>query len=169
MKRIGYGQVEANHLSARATSQIYAQLPANKDIQVLEQGQYVKYDYANGEVNFTGDGEWMLVYNEIKLYDDPWRENESDFALINTNYTDKEMTPRVFKTNIGDIYTTNCLVKAGASKVETDMGDIKLGDILKVNAQGFLAKDGDSDMEWKVVKVYTMPDMQEAVKVQRIK
>lgn len=169
MKRIGYGQVEANHLSARATSQIYAQLPANKDIQVLEQGQYVKYDYANNEVNFTGEGEWMLVYNEIKLYDEPWRENESDFALVNTNYTDKEMTPRVFKTNIGDIYTTNCLEKAGQKGVETTMTDLVVGDILKVNAQGFLAKDGTSDMEWQVVKVYTMPDMQEAVKVMRIK
>ena len=30
--RIGYGQVEPNHLSAQRTSQIYAQLPANKDI-----------------------------------------------------------------------------------------------------------------------------------------
>lgn len=169
MKRIGFGQVEANHLSARATSQIYAQLPANKDIQVLEQGQYVKYDYANNEVNFTGEGEWMLVYNEIKIYDDAWRENESDFALINTNYTDKEMTPRVFKTNIGDIYTTNCLEKAGQRGVETTMTNLVSGDILKVNAQGFLAKDGTSDMEWQVVKVYTMPDGQEAVKVMRIK
>ena len=69
----GYGQVEPNHLSAQRTGQIYAQLPANPDIQILEQGQFVKYDYAAndngiGEVNFTGAGEWMLVYNEIKLY-----------------------------------------------------------------------------------------------------
>ena len=52
MKRIGFGQVEPNHLSAQRTSQIYAQLPANKDIAQLENGQFVKYDYANGEVNF---------------------------------------------------------------------------------------------------------------------
>ena len=45
-----YGQaVEPNHLSARRTGQIYAQLPANKDIKVLENGQFVKYDYLNGE------------------------------------------------------------------------------------------------------------------------
>ena len=31
----GYGQVEPNHLSAQRTGQIYAQLPANKDIDVL--------------------------------------------------------------------------------------------------------------------------------------
>ena len=69
----GYGQLEPNHLSAQRTGQIYAQLPAKKDIKLLEQGQFVKYDYAaanGGEVNFTGAGEWMLVYNEVKLYRD---------------------------------------------------------------------------------------------------
>ena len=71
----GYGQVEPNHLSAQRTAQIYAQLPAKSDIDILENGQFVKYDYAAngngiGEVNFTGEGEWMLVYNEIKLYRD---------------------------------------------------------------------------------------------------
>lgn len=168
MKRIGYGQVEPNHLSAQRTSQIYAQLPAAADIAVLENGQFVKYDYLNKEVNFTGAGEWMLVFNEVKLYDG-YRETYKDFALVNTNYTEKVMTPRVFKTNIGDIYTTNCLVKAGAKGVETDMGDIEEGAELKINAEGFLATDGTSDMVFQVVKVYTMPDGQEAVKVMRIK
>jgi hypothetical protein len=41
----GFGQVEPNHLSAQRTSQVYAQLPAAPDIQILEQGQFVKYDY----------------------------------------------------------------------------------------------------------------------------
>ena len=58
----GFGQVEPNHLSAQRTGQIYAQLPAAPAINVLEQGQFVKYDYAAngngiGEVNFTGKGE----------------------------------------------------------------------------------------------------------------
>ena len=26
--------------------------------------------YENNVVNFTGDGEWMLVYNEVKLYEE---------------------------------------------------------------------------------------------------
>ena len=46
---MGYGQVEPNHLSAQRNGQIYAQLPANGEIEVLEQGQFVKYDYLNGE------------------------------------------------------------------------------------------------------------------------
>jgi hypothetical protein len=42
--RVGFGQVEPNHLSAQRTAQIYAQLPAASDIKVLENGQFVKYD-----------------------------------------------------------------------------------------------------------------------------
>lgn len=88
---VGYGQVEPNHLSAQRTAQIYAQLPADKNIEVLEQGQFVKYDYAKGLVNFTGEGEWMLVYNEIKLY----REHQLDceFAMIKGNYQARVYSP----------------------------------------------------------------------------
>ena len=260
---MGFGQVEPNHLSAQRTAQIYAQLPAAADIDVLEQGQFVKYDYAAGLVNFTGAGEWMLVYNEIKLY----REHQLDceFAMIKGNYqarvyspldaakpeelygptrllqgvrehydaekgefvTDKAianpetglvedfsvastvhdyyemndinnkqiteeyrkrlfmklrdngkreammpagttMVPRVFKTNVGDHYTTNM--------INEDV--LAVGDILAVGAKGILCKTpaeavegefaGSGDMRWQVVKVYTMPDHQKGVKIIRI-
>lgn len=228
----GYGQVEPNHLSAQRTAQVYAQLPAAADIKVLEQGQFVKYDYAKGVVNFDGAGEWMLVYNEIKLY----REHQMDceFAMIKDNYQariyspmdgvdtnfDKQsryyngkdaegntsvsvngkeyayddvtaapdmyelhynedpfhieskynpakmpagtsMVPRVFKTNVGDIFTTNTI------NAET----LKAGDILAPAAKdGILAPAGEgaTGMLWQVVKVYTMPDHQKGVKVMRI-
>jgi hypothetical protein len=88
---VGYGQVEPNHLSAQRNAQIYAQLPADPAIEVLEQGQFVKYDYAAGLVNFTGKGEWMLVYNEIKLY----REGQIDceFAMLKDNYQARVYSP----------------------------------------------------------------------------
>ena len=187
MKRIGFGQVEPNHLSAQRTSQIYAQLPAASSINVLENGQYVKYDYANGEVNFTGEGEWMMVFNEVKLYDDRWRETYKDFAMRKENYTEGsddithsgvgplkgQMVPRVIKTNIGDIYTTNCLKLANTDgKKEVTMEDLSVADKLIVNAQGYLEKkasvDGTEPMVWQVVKRYTLADGQEAVKVMRI-
>ena len=263
---VGYGQVEPNHLSAQRTGQIYAQLPADKDIKILEQGQFVKYDYAAGLVNFTGAGEWMLVYNEIKLY----REHQLDceFAMIKGNYQarvyspldgnkDAEelygptrllqgrnekwdgekfvaaeqllgpngyvapeeaadfsvassvhdyyemndindpaikeeyrkrlfmklravknpeammpagttMVPRVFKTNVGDHYTTNMI----------NEDTLAVGDVLYVGAKGILCKTaaeavegefaGSGDMKWQVVKVYTMPDHQKGVKILRI-
>lgn len=97
----GYGQVEPNHLSAQRTAQIYAQLPANPEINILEQGQFVKYDYAAndngiGEVNFTGKGEWMLVYNEIKLYrdhPDGTKQWDCEFAMIKDDYQARIYTP----------------------------------------------------------------------------
>ena len=97
----GYGQVEPNHLSAQRTGQIYAQLPANPNINILEQGQFVKYDYAAnqngiGEVNFTGAGEWMLVYNEIKLYRDHLdgtKQWDCEFAMIKDDYAARVYTP----------------------------------------------------------------------------
>ena len=235
----GYGQVEPNHLSAQRTAQIYAQLPAAADINVLEQGQFVKYDYAKGVVNFEGAGEWMLVYNEIKLY----REHQMDceFAMLKDNYqarvyspfghgVDKDgnptangdtafdrqsryyngkdadgntsitlgekeyafddvtaapdmyelhynedpfhiegpyrearmpvgttMVPRVFKTNVGDIFTTNTV----------NATELNVGDILTPGANGIL-EVGEGDMKWQVVKVYTMPDHQRGVKIMRI-
>lgn len=242
--QVGYGQVEPNHLSAQRTSQVYAQLPAASDINVLEQGQFVKYDYANGVVNFTGAGEWMLVYNEIKLYRD--HQLDCEFAMVKDNYqarvyspfgygVDKDgnptanldtawdrqsryyngvdsdgnssitigesenaktytyddvtaapdmyemhynedpfhiegpykeammpagtsMVPRVFKTNVGDIFTTNTI------NAET----LTVGQKLKVGANGILEPGEDDKMTWQVVKVYTMPDHQPGVKIMRI-
>lgn len=189
ISRIGFGQVEPNHLSAQRTAQIYAQLPAKSDITILENGQFVKYDYAAGVCDFTGEGEWMLVYNEVKLYDDAWRETYKDFALIKDHYTpgDEEithdglgpfpgqMTPRVFKTNVGDIFTTNC-VGAGNTDGKTKYEGVELAvkDLLKINAKGFLEKvdsgaAATEKMLWQVAKVTTMPDGQPAVKVQRIR
>ena len=160
MKRIGYGQVEPNHLSAQRTGQIYAQLPAHSDIEILENGMFAKYDIANGCVNMTGDGEWMLVFNEVKLYDDAWRESYKDFAMKKSNYFGDVMVPRLFKTNVGDIFTTNCI--AGEDELE-------VGHFVVPGADGYLVKgDKGTGMAWKVVKVYTMPDGQPGVKLQRV-
>ena len=87
----GFGQVEPNHLSAQRTAEIYAQLPVAADIDILENGQFVKYDYANGEVNFTGPGEWMLVFNEVKVYRD--HETDQDFAMIRRDYNGRVYSP----------------------------------------------------------------------------
>lgn len=207
----GYAQVEPNHLSAQRTGQIYAQLPAASDIEVLENGQFVKYDYEKGLVNFEGKGEWMLVYNEVKLYRD--EQDECEFAMIKGNYGAKvyssstgeladagksrdysdivapadpyslhatedpfhiynqntvalmpentTMVPRVFKTNVGDIFTTNCLA---------EVADLKVGTLLAPGEKGILNTAGeDAEMVWQVVKIYTMPDYQKGVKVMRIK
>lgn len=153
----GYGQVEPNHLSAQRTAQIYAQLPAASDIDVLENGQFVKYDYANGEVNFSGAGEWMLVFNEVKLYDE--RETYKDYAMTKGSQVGGVIVPRVLKTNVGDIYTTNFV----------DGTDFVEGDKLSIAGKGIPTKgEATEGMVWKVAKVYTLADGQAAVKIIRI-
>lgn len=243
----GYGQVEPNHLSAQATKEVYAQLPAKKDIDLLENGQFVKYNYADEVVDFEGPGEWMLVFNEIKLYRDG--QSDAEFAMLKDNYQarvyspfggdrdgnpdtawvkqsryyngqgvdaadgsitfdndagtvsvgDKtwkvddvtaapdmyeihynedpfhieslyreklmpeagsSMVPRVLKTHVGDIFTTNMIADES----------VELKDELSPRAaDGILSKSGDGSIVWQVVKVYTMPDHQPGVKLMRIK
>lgn len=323
----GYGQVEPNHLSAQRTGQIYAQLPAAPSINILEQGQFVKYDYAAsnsngvGLVDFTGAGEWMLVYNEIKLYrdhPDGSKQWDCEFAMLKDDYqariyspydsanaeieykdwhklngvdekgntsltlnqyvtldiegqtvtingdrysvteatipaqgtvgeddykpsytakvfsykgtqyeldengTSKlqvpveytyddvtkdvediyewgftndpwrrlgiyhekkmpagtSMVPRVFKTNVGDIFTTNTVNLAVNSTTGEFTETLAVGDPLYVGDKGILGKTKKTtanangavsgDMVWQVVKVYTMPDNQRGIKVMRI-
>ena len=171
--KLGYGQIEANHLSARRNGKIYAQLPADKSIEVLENGQFVKYDYANGVVNFTGEGPWMLVFNEPKVYED--RQTNADFAMKREDYEayvynaandampeGTVMVPRVMNTDAGDIMTINLVDEETLTK----------GDKLAPNAKGILDKASGAtatECVWQVAKVYTMPDEQPGVKLIRIK
>lgn len=231
----GYGQVEPNLLSAQKTGQIYAQLPAAANINILENGQFATYNYAaadGGQVDFAGAGEWMMVFNEIKLYRD--FEQDCDFAMKKENYVARvyspidgtqpltewqarfygeyagvdsqgnpipnpervttpadpyeidstddpfkvtenykkpkympegtRMVPRLFKINVGDIWTTNT--------IKAEPGSLKVGMMLTPDADGYLKVGQGADAQhptMQIVKVYTMPDMQPGVKVMRVK
>ena len=176
-KRYGYGQVEPNHLSGIVTGQIYAQLPAASDIKQLENGQFAKYDYAAGtkepygEVNFKADadGEWMLVYNEEKLYDERFQSHK-DFVYKVEDFTDGKLYPRLIKTNVGDIFTTNTFAvnEKGPNDIVEQTFPTQ-GTKLYIGTNGILSKTGDENGPvFKVVKVYTMPDGTPGVKIQRI-
>jgi len=181
MKRKGYGQVEPNHLSGIVTGQIYAQLPAatitgsgasakKTPIAQLEQGQFAKYDYAKGVVDFDGEGEFMLVYNEEKLYDER-KQSHKNFVYKATDFTDGFMYPRLIRTYVGDIMTTNTIAVANNSDTaEVGTASLAVGDYLTISATGFLTKAeaAGNGIAWKVVKEYTMPDGQPGVKIQRI-
>lgn len=171
--KLGYGQLEPNHLSARRNGKIYAQLPAKADIQMLQNGQFVKYNYAAGVVDFEGEGPWMLVFNEPKVYED--RQTNADFAMKREDYVayvyndandampeGTVMVPRVMNTDAGDIMTINLV----------DEESLVKGDKLAPNAKGILDKasaESATECVWQVAKVYTMPDEQPGVKLIRIK
>ena len=216
--RNGYGQVEPNQLSAQKTGQIYASLRLDEEVNVLQNGEFMYYDYANGTVNagktagegtVATKGEPMLVFNEIKLYEPFWRTSYKDFAMIRVNnvnpttgevtpgenyvtsglvteaygdgattapvyvdpahteysYRMKGFAPRLFKTNVGDIYTTN-MVKTGVEyKVGDTLTPVKNDSSKTLVLEKTTAPVG---MLWQVVQVYTMPDGQPGLKLQRV-
>lgn len=151
-----FGIVEDNRLSAKRAGGVAAQLPAADDIEILENGIFVKYDEANGEVNFTGEGPWMMVFNEEKLYD-PRKQMHRDYAMQKADALDGIITPRCLRLYAGDTYTTNT-VKADSYEV---------GDKLVPGATGELEKstDATTGLILQVVKTYTLPDGQPAVKL----
>ena len=170
VKRIGFGQVEPNHLSAQTNGQIYAQLPADSTLNILENGMFLKYDYANGKCDLTGEGEWMLVMNEIKLYDQR-KQGLKDYAMKKVDFMNGEIVPRLLRTEIGDIFTTNTFGANTSDSAEVNGLNLTVGEKLTVNsATGYLKKAGENDTVflWQVVKEYTMPDGQPGVKLQRI-
>lgn len=216
--RKGYGQVEPNQLSAQKTGQIYASLPLDTAVNVLQNGEFMYYDYVSGTVSAddsTGVAEPMLVFNEIKLYEPFWRTSYKDFAMIRVgdNYVTSKLAtagygdgsttvgneptvtytvngeseavtghteypyrmngiaPRLFKTNIGDIMTTNMVktdveYSAGNLLVPKKNTDSKTLQLEKFTATVETTKP--EGMAWAVVKVYTMPDGQPGLKLQRV-
>ena len=205
--RNGYGQVEPNQLSAQKTGQIYASLPLASNVDILQNGEFMYYDYKSGTVTADGEGEPMLVFNEVKLYEPFWQTSYKDFAMIRVgdNYVTSRLAtagygdgaetkgvtpnpghsdwqagyrmdgiaPRLFKTNVGDIFTTN-MVETGASITYSQGDTLKLKKVPKAADKTgntlVLSKTGDIEgLEFVVAKVYTMPDGQPGLKLQRIK
>ena len=207
-KRNGYGQVEPNQLSGIKTGQIFASLPIDKNVKVLQNGEFMYYDYASGSVNATAGTdaapEPYLVYQEIKIYED-WLSYK-DFAMIRVgdNYVTNDpaigrltsanadgtvygdgaetegasidhsdyqagyrmdgIAPRLVKTNVGDVYTTNMVDEEGTYEVGTVLTLKKTDRNTLV-----LSSSGNIDsVKFIVVKDYTMPDGQRGLKLQRI-
>ena len=158
----GFGQVEPNHLAGQKSGAIYAMLPAASSIEVVENGMFMKYDYAAGVCNVDGNGEDMLVFSEVKLYDPT--HSYKDFALKKADSVDGKIYPRLMLTFPGDHFTTN-LVDMTSAK-----GSRK-GKFLTVQ-NGILTEqssDPGTDMVWQVAMETTLPDGQEAVKVIRVR
>lgn len=198
--RIGYGQVERQHMAAPHNGQIYAQLPAlNADgtaITQLENGQFLKYDYRNGKagIGTADDGkEWFLVYNEEKLYDERYQMHRH-FAMKAADMSDGKIYPRLLRTFVGDIFTTNTF-KGAATVTDkegkiTDIPDLNIGDYVVIGDDGWLVKGTGTGtggvnpptgtgIVFQVIPhftqiensnaEYTLPDGQWAVKLQRIR
>lgn len=162
LNKKGYGQVEPNHLAGQKSGAIYAMLPADNSLNVVENGMFMKYDYAAGECNLNGNGEDMLVFSEVKLYDPT--HSYKDFALKKADSADGKIYPRLMLTFPGDHFTTN-LVDMTSPK-----GSRK-GKFLTV-VNGILTEqsaDPEEGMTWQVAMETTLADGQQAVKVIRVR
>lgn len=170
IKRTGFGQVEPNHLTGIIDGSIYAQLPAAKALgDILEQGRFAKYDYAKNEVNLTGEGSWLMIYNEEKLPDER-KQSHKDFALQKKDFAGGVLTPRLIEIPVGDIFTTNTFGANNSADAKVDGIELAQGDKVTIDsATGYLKAGDDGDMVFVVAKDYTMPDGQPGVKLQRIK
>lgn len=213
--RIGYGQVEPNQITGIKTGEIYASLPLDPEVDLLQNGEFMYYDYSKGYVTATpeaesADLEPFLVYNEIKIYED--KLSYKDFAMIRVgdNYVTNDpavgrvtsknadgstygggslttgvpqyhdswqagyrmegIAPRLVRVHPGNVYTTNMVVTG----VEYSKGDVLK---LKKSANNTLVLGkyaaGTAGVlnapVFTVVKVYTMPDGQPGLKIQRVK
>lgn len=202
LTRKGYGQVERQHMAAPHNGQIYAQLPAldasGNPITQLENGQFLKYDYAHGKATTSGDNEWFLVYNEEKLYDER-RQNHKDFAMKASDMSDGRIYPRLLRTFVGDIFTTNTFRTATTSSgnnvvpgvtvsgpdQEITIPELAEASYVVIDKDGWLVGTDtkpDTGIVFQVVPHftqmnlkqdetkpdYTLPDGQWAVKLQRI-
>lgn len=223
--RIGFGQVEENQLSYYHTGQMFASLPLDPSVQVLQNGEFMYYDYASGKVTAEPvvEGEPMLVLNEIKIYEDYLAHKDFAMVRVGDNYTtnpaaigrittaptdgtstykDGSLTvginadpahteygyrmdgiaPRLVKTNIGDIYTTN-MVKLGEEYTQGDIlaPELTTTKVIKYEADGSMSEVDQKTLvlapagsipakgiAFAVAKVYTMPDGQPGLKLQRV-
>jgi hypothetical protein len=145
--------------------------PADGDTNFDRQSRYYNGVDAEGNSSITLNGK-EYKFDDVTAAPDMYElhYNENPYH-IESKYNPAKMpagtamVPRVLKTNVGDIFTTNFVnLDKNAAKDEL------LGKVLAPNAQGILseASEDATGMLWQVVKVYTMPDHQKGVKVMRI-
>lgn len=171
-----YGQLEPNRLSGITFGNIEAQAPAYEDlagstpIAELENGMFlcVVDEPADGFAPLgriavlpgvaPANSTPYLVFSERKRYDE--RDQYSDFVDRAADKVDGLLYPRlVGLTPDSCVFTTNT--------VNAEPGSIAVGTTLYIGDDGYLATaEGTNTVyEFVVVKVYTMPDGQEGIKV----
>ena len=158
---------------------IYEDWRSYKDFAMFRVGDnYVTSDpmigrltSANADGTVYGDGSLTVGAVPTVTYTDPTTSQPVTLTgHVEYGYRMDGIAPRLVKTNIGDIWTTNMVeLGAAAAPITYSVGDILLPKVTARNTLE-LSKTGTIDtVQVVVVKVYTMPDGQPGLKVQRIK
>lgn len=163
--------------------------------RAVQNGMFMDYNYGvvvEGVANINGDGAVQLpavaggsdltglVYNEIILFIE-WHTCK-DFALTEadaTNYLQidgsakKTVFPRLYRPAPGDAITTNLVADAtGVVGAAVPVSSFAVGDIFVPETTGILTKTADASaarIAFRCAKVYTMADLQPALKLVCIK
>ena len=165
--------------------------------RAIQNGMFMDYDYGtevSGISNYNGTGACKLpatvggsdltglVYNEIILFVD-WHTCK-DFALTEqdaTNYIQangvakKTVFPRLYTPAAGDVITTNLVADTNGVVKDApavQISTFKVGDLFTPNTDGVLKKidaNTDEKIVYKCAKVYTMADLQPALKLVCVK
>lgn len=171
----GYGQVEANRLTGITFGHIESQAPAYEDaaaatpIAELENGMFLCVIPDTAGVSPLGriavlpgaapaTAVPMLVFSEKKRYDE--RMGYCDYVDKAEDKVDGTLYPRLVGITADTcVWTTNT--------INEDPDSLEVGDILFVGDDGYLAKAAGTNthFQFEVVRKYTMPDNQPAVKL----
>jgi len=165
----GYGQVEPNRLSGQKGGLLLADLPldstnSSSPLTQIENGQYAKYDEAEGVINLTGPGDWFMCFSEPKTYGE--FETTKDFVITADSALDGKACPRLIPINMGDAYTTNFIKKGTYTPAAKQYLTINTDGVPEIKGTSL---PSGSDMVLQIVKVYTLPDGQAAVKLMRVR
>ena len=167
-------QVDAEFAMLRDNYQARVYSPVGEDLPWERQSRYYNgqgVDAKDGSITFAdgkvtvGDKSWPIddVTAGYDYYEPYYNEDPFHIAPIYKERLMPEngssMVPRLIKTHIGDIFTTNMIADE----------DVELKAELSPNEKGILSTSGDGSIVWQVVKIYTMPDHQPGVKLMRIK
>lgn len=122
---------------------------------------------ANADGTVYGDGSLTVGVVPSATYTDPVSGQTVTLdGHVEYGYRMDGIAPRLVKTNVGDIWTTNMVEVDGT--IDYAVGDV-LSPKLTTRNTLELSKNGTiSTVKVVVVKVYTMPDGQPGLKVQRI-
>lgn len=176
-----YATIELNHVSFPETARVMAQLPLSPtnypaaNTKLCENGAWLVYDMATGVARFpTSTSEVVgLVYNAEKEYD--------QFNVGMNQYAMKSgMVPRIGMPMVGDTYTTNLFQYEEGTDLNTDEKvDAVIGAFATTPVYLVVTPNSDTPTLTttigsgltvaQVVKYYTLPNGEKAVKVQFIK
>lgn len=180
-----YGVIELNHVSWPETARVFGQLPLDSTdfaTTPAENGMWLAYDIAGGSVRFAD----AVTEPVGVLYMGEKEYNQFEPGLNNYRLKRGGFYPRIGMPQVGDIYTTNTFsYTVGASDGEfadnaavvTALGgnlasaplylvpSTTEGAPRLTNAAGLAAATGVATVA-KVVKYYTLPNGDPAIKVQ---